>query len=433
MCWLHGPAGAGKSATMQTLCQRLQDEGRLGGTFFFKRGHTTRGNAKVLFATLAYQLALRDQGLKDPILQSVENNPSVVGRGMDVQLRKLMVEPYQSLVQQYRLMAKPCRSLDNTVPLILLIGLDECEGAHAQQNILSLIGDTVRQHPSTFRFLVASRPEPHIREKLAESSLHELYDSVNIQQAFEDVRLYFHAEFTRIHHEHSETMGNIPTPWPSFDILEILVKKSSGYFIYASTVIKFIDDKNWRPTDRLKVVQNLAHDDSCLPFEALDQLYTHILSGVPAQSRAKLCDILCVIADFGLHLRYIEPLLDLRSCDVRLTLRNLHSVLNIGSEDEAITVHHESFLDFLHDRRRSSTFYIGPDSEHRINVACAVLRALSYQLNDPRVNIVWYAALVCKLHSLLLTFRFVGSYKISVLNTSPRLHLLRRLCPLFGL
>ncbi|KAJ7855194.1 hypothetical protein B0H14DRAFT_3449218 [Mycena olivaceomarginata] len=389
--WLYGPAGAGKSAIMQTLCQRLQDDGRLGGSFFFKRGHITRGNAKVLFATLAYQLALHDCRLKGPILQRAVHDPSVVGRGMDVQLRKLMVEP--------------CQSLDDTVPLIFLIdGLDEC----------------ALKHPSTFRFLVASRPEPHIREKLTESSLHGLYDSVNVERSFEDIRLYFRDEFARIHHEHGETMGSIPTPWPSSHILEMLVEKSSGYFIYASTVIKFIDDKNWRPTDQLEAVQNLANDNSCLPFEALDQLYTYILSGVPARSRAKLCDILCVITNFGLDLRYIEPLLDLKSGDIRLTLRNLHSVLNIGSEYEVITVHHASFRDFLHDRQRSSIFYTGPDSEHRMNVACAVLKALSYPPNDPWHDIAWYAA-------------SVWAYEPPALDTSPQLHLLQRLSPSFGL
>ncbi|KAJ6570489.1 hypothetical protein DFH09DRAFT_1464208, partial [Mycena vulgaris] len=55
--WLRGPAGAGKSTVMQSLCERLQEAGRLGGSLFFKRGHPTRGNAKVLFATLAYRLA----------------------------------------------------------------------------------------------------------------------------------------------------------------------------------------------------------------------------------------------------------------------------------------------------------------------------------------------------------------------------------------
>ncbi|KAJ7818364.1 hypothetical protein B0H13DRAFT_404730, partial [Mycena leptocephala] len=93
--------------------------------------------------------------------------------------------------------------------------------------------------------------------------------------------------------------------------------------------------------------------------KALDELYIQILSRVPTRSRSKLCDILCVIANWSFKLRCIEPFLNLESGDVALTLRDLHSVLNIGSEDQVITVHHASFLDFLNDRQRSSTFYIG--------------------------------------------------------------------------
>ncbi|KAJ6460111.1 hypothetical protein C8R47DRAFT_127958 [Mycena vitilis] len=91
--WLQGPAGAGKSAIMQSLCQRSQNAGLLGGAFFFKRDHTTRGNAKVLFATLAYQLALNNRALKPSILSSAKADPSVVGRQMDVQLQRLIIQP----------------------------------------------------------------------------------------------------------------------------------------------------------------------------------------------------------------------------------------------------------------------------------------------------------------------------------------------------
>ncbi|KAJ7238950.1 hypothetical protein C8J57DRAFT_1373310 [Mycena rebaudengoi] len=54
--WLHGPAGAGKSAVAQTLCQDLQAEGRLGASFFFKRGDASRGDGMKLFPTIAYHL-----------------------------------------------------------------------------------------------------------------------------------------------------------------------------------------------------------------------------------------------------------------------------------------------------------------------------------------------------------------------------------------
>ncbi|KAJ7864047.1 hypothetical protein B0H13DRAFT_1637888 [Mycena leptocephala] len=312
-------------------------------------------------------------------------DPSLMGRDMEAQLRHLIIRPFQLL--------------NDAAPLILLIdGLDECEGDWAQQNILSLIGKTIRQdpslfgttvcqYPSTFRFLLASRPELHIREKLAESSFHGHYDSVNVEQSFMDIRLYFQDEFARIYHEHSATMAGILTPWPSPDVMQMLVEKSSGYFIYASTVIKFIDDKCCRPTAQLKIVHTLAKDNSIHPFKALDELYIQILSLVPTQSRSKLCDILYVIANLSLKLGSIEPLLDLELGDVRLTLRDLHSVLNIGSEDMEITVHHASFLDFLNDLQRSSEFYIGPDSVHHMNVACAVLKALSCQYKDPWIGI----------------------------------------------
>ncbi|KAJ7437024.1 hypothetical protein FB451DRAFT_1306275 [Mycena latifolia] len=67
---------------MQSLCQHLQDGHRLSGSFFLKRGHPTRGNAKVLFVTLAYQLALHHPELNGPIFRSAERDQSVVGRGI---------------------------------------------------------------------------------------------------------------------------------------------------------------------------------------------------------------------------------------------------------------------------------------------------------------------------------------------------------------
>lgn len=147
--WLHGPAGAGKSAVMQTLCRQLQDAGRFGGSFFFKREHKTCGNAKVIFATLAYQLALNQHDLKTLISKRIEADPSVLARSMDVQLRTLIVEP--------------CKLLQDAPPSILLIdGLDECDGHKIQQELLRLIGSIASDR--CFRILVASRPEPHIRE-----------------------------------------------------------------------------------------------------------------------------------------------------------------------------------------------------------------------------------------------------------------------------
>ncbi|KAJ7190378.1 hypothetical protein GGX14DRAFT_579912 [Mycena pura] len=383
MCWLHGPAGAGKSAIMQTLCERLKGTGSLGGAFFFKRGHATRGNARTLFTTLAYQLALENMELKPSISRSVEIDPSVVGRNMETQLHKLIVEPRQSL--------------EKHAPLVLLIdGLDECDSEQVQRKILHMIRNTVFRYPSFFRFLVASRPEAHIQELFKDAAFQGIFKSVEVKATEEDVWTYLCDEFARIHREHRETMKNIPLPWPSRDIIQTLVWYSSGYFIYASTVIKFVDDQHFLPTEQLAVISNLSPDSEFeSPFAALDQLYTQILSRVPVRSRDKLCDILCAVTNFLLLPQQLEHLLELKPGDVRLVLRDLHSLLWIGPErgakSSSIWVHHASFHDFLHDQMRSGIFHIGSD-HRRMRLAHSVFQAFLCACDDRRIatgDLVW--------------------------------------------
>jgi hypothetical protein len=282
---------------------------------------------------------------------------------MEVQLAKLILDPSVSLMK--------------SAPLILVIdGLDECDDEQAQRKILSLIGNTAQQHPTTFRFIIASRPEFHIRKCLKEDCFSSTLDSTNVEQSFKDTRTYLRQEFDRIHREHSETMGNISKPWPSRAILESLVDKSSGYFIYASTVIKFVDDEWSRPTERLAIVQNLTADsDSEHPFATLDQLYTQILLGVPARFHTKLCDIFTVTEHLDLCIELTEQLLDLEPGDAMLILRRLHSLLQIDPDSHKILLYHKSFLDFLHDPNRSSIFHIGPSQ--CIRLACLTFREFS--------------------------------------------------------
>ncbi|KAJ7705526.1 hypothetical protein B0H17DRAFT_1126337 [Mycena rosella] len=393
--WLHGPAGAGKSAIAQSFCQKLEKEGRLGGSFFFKRGHASRGNGNKLFPTIAYQLALLLPELKRAISQRMEDDPALLDKALSTQLQRLVLEPYRD--------SSPTRTF-----VVIIDGLDECEGEHIQQEILRSIGSAANESHLPLRFLVASRPEPHIQEIFGEPRFNGFHRSFNIDKSFQDVRTYLQTEFIRIHRDHSETMDRVPRPWPPANVVEHLVAKSSGYFVYASTVIKFVDDKNFRPTDLLDVILGITEPDvgSGSPFGALDQLYTQILSAVPA--RPRLLRILCVISA-GLHsalrVTEIEQLLELRPGDMRLTLRRLQSVIQLPVDDETthfpgtvhnvldgyrdpslrVTVHHASFLDFLCNPTRSRTFYVA-GVEHRTDLARQILKALSHLHTDSSFN-----------------------------------------------
>ncbi|KAF7346664.1 putative nwd2 protein [Mycena sanguinolenta] len=317
--WLYGPAGAGKSAIMQTLARELQDAGRLGGSFFFKRGHVARGNAKKLFATIAYQLALSIPWLRTPISRIVENDPSIVVRSIETQIQKLISEP--------------CRPHAFRDPVTIAIdGLDECEGHNIQEEILRSMRNS-SQHPIPLRFIISSRPEPHICEMFDSVFSSGHYHSLNVEQSFDDVRQYLHDEFLRIYREHHHTMASIPWPWPPSHVLERLVRQSSGHFIYASTIIKFIDNKNYRPTEMLAVVQdkNAMRMGSQLVFDELDKLYMTILCSSPRESQ--LIPILCAIANFDLAAGEIDQLFELAGGETRLLLRGLHSVFHIPPDD----------------------------------------------------------------------------------------------------
>ncbi|KAJ7731711.1 hypothetical protein B0H14DRAFT_2409395 [Mycena olivaceomarginata] len=382
--WLHGPAGAGKSAIMQTLCRRLQEDGKLGGSFFFKRSHGTCGNAKMLFATLAYQLALYQSEFKGAILRSVETDPSVLGRSLDVQLRSLILEP--------------CRLAHGTSPPALLIdGLDECNGHNIQQQILHLIGSAAKKHHLAVRILVASRPEPYIRETFGEEALRGVADSTDIEQSFEDIRTYFRDEFSRIHRNHS-AIKNISTPWPGPYTLGKLVQNSSGYFVYAATVIKFVDDEYSWPSKKLDIVlQNPIPHDSESPFATLDQLYMQILSTVPVQHHPTLCNILCTIIHYlgKFTVLDIDVLLGLKLGTVELIIRPLHSLLKVPQfSGYVLGVHHASFLDFLKDKKRLSDFYVG-SVEHKAKLGQSILRVLAYTYGNLQKNLAnfwlyWY-------------------------------------------
>ncbi|KAJ7789149.1 hypothetical protein B0H14DRAFT_247846, partial [Mycena olivaceomarginata] len=184
-------------------------------------------------------------------------------------------------------------------------------------------------------------------------------------------------EFARIHREHKHTMESVTTPWPSAEILEALVDKSSGYFVYAATVVKFVDDKYFHPIDRLRAVVELSHTPSEAPFAVLDQLYIQVLSGVPPRFHSTLGGVLqiCISGITMLKPNEIEKLLELQPGVVPLILCGLHSVIKVGSIHDAIHSYHASFVDFLQDPQRSSIFHL--KLENRINVTHAVIRALS--------------------------------------------------------
>ena len=91
--WLSGMAGTGKSTIARTIAQSFAGQGRLGASFFFKRGEGDRGTASKLFTTIAIDLMIRIPEMRSRIRNVIEVDPSITEKKLNDQFVKLIQEP----------------------------------------------------------------------------------------------------------------------------------------------------------------------------------------------------------------------------------------------------------------------------------------------------------------------------------------------------
>jgi hypothetical protein len=157
--------------------------------------------------------------------------------------------------------------------------------------------------------------------------------------------------------------------WPSIDVLERLVNKSSGQFIYASTVVKYVSSLRHQPADRLNVVLGIQPPRHAreMPFGELDALYMHILSAVEERDSEMVLLILGfhILGDYPLlNPRNLESFFLLNIGDIEMLFGDLSSIITISDNYPYFHMLHASFGDFLLDAARSKEFYIDPPGIH---------------------------------------------------------------------
>ena len=359
--WLSGSAGAGKSAIAQTISERCKQNGRLAATFFFFRTSSERNTSERLVATLAYQIALSIPGAKEFIANAVEDDLSVFSKDINSQLFHLIIRPLTLAAQGWD-------SIQQS--LVIIDGLDECIDKRQQTDILSAICNAFMTHELPLLFLICSRPELDIQMRFERSDLQSATARLVLDMddtVTQDIATFLEAEFSRIHREYCIQ----ETPWPPAHAIPSLAWRASGQFIYASTVIKFIDDRDFQPQQRLDMVLGTLPHGMYSPFAEIDLLYTQILDAVPASKIEK--SLLCIgviICKTSIYFmiraqiltpspKFLNEMLQLNSGGVEHLLRELHSVLDVQSE---VSIRHKSFSDFLQCKTRSGRYYIDPDA-----------------------------------------------------------------------
>jgi hypothetical protein len=313
---------------------------------------------KPLIATIAYQITLNLPDARDAILGAIEHDPLIFSKSLAVQVKSLIVAPLQQLSEAGFFNESTSRCL------MIIDGLDECSDRKVQQNIVDVLANAQRQHRLPLIFLICSRPEQHITLAFSTGVLPSVTASVALDESYlpdEDIRLLLIDKFQEIKSTH-RLRGYIPPEWPLPDVLNQLIKKSSGQFIYASTVLSYVSSIRHKPMDRLDIVLGIRPPQKDLPFAELDALYMHILAGV--EDVELVLEILSFLfLGFERRLSDVEQFLSLQPGDAELYLGDLSSLVNIGA-DETIHVLHASLQDFFVDSTRSKKLWINLRARH---------------------------------------------------------------------
>jgi len=368
--WLRGAAGAGKSAIAQTLAELCEEQGLILASYFFGRFDNTRNHPRALIATIAYQLYINIPATQAHILDAIDNDHLIFERNLVTQLATLIHQPLQKLTQA------------STAPLfrrlIIIDGLDECNRDDAQRKVIDAIFHAVNQLRVPIFFLVASRPELNITTLFDLDKLNALGRIFldNDYGSYEDIELFLRDKFRHIQETH-RLKRFLPPTWPSDATINILVSKSSGQFIYAATIIKYVESPRGQPNLRLQIIQGLRplRNDKNMPFAELDKLYAHILSALEEVNLVlDILRFMISIATYerdpcrfmGGHINYtlsdLEFIFELDASSIATLLCDLGSLVDIrgNGSRQCIKILHASFQDFLADPARSNEYYRDP-------------------------------------------------------------------------
>jgi hypothetical protein len=403
---LTGPAGTGKTAIAGSIADTCDERGLLAGSFFFASftASETRRSKRYLVATLTYHLIflLNDNHpLRCAILLAVQKDPSIFKRRLKDQFKFLLVKPFSNTRHQFD---------TSTLPKVFIIdGLDEAEGAHSRQpgrdahevrleneadqtEILDALLYATNSSTFPFRIIVASRPERVIETFFRDHANH-VTRKVFLDDKYDpdsDISLFLKAKFVEIRRRY-----RLPASWPSEPDIQGLVDNASGQFIYAATVVRFL--QSGKLPNPKALLCRLLDRGTAKPSELgalapLDLLYTRILESSPDPLLAvQWFWVINYVSEWEEGALFVKQLLEDDDGQAEYLLENLASLVSIPPiEDQSQSgyhFYHKSFLDFLSDRSRCGegldcAFVAG----ERLLVERCVKIVLSTSLENPRAD-----------------------------------------------
>ena len=198
----------------------------------------------MIFPTIAFQLAHRYPPFRQKLLEVLKECPDVGHESLCSQMAKLLVDPLKAT---------------EITTLIIIDALDECKDKEPASAILSILSRYADQIP-TVKFFITGRPEPRIRSGFRLESLAPITEVLKLHEVKpeavdRDIELFFRTQLISLAKNRSDF--DLTEDWPSSSDIRVLCEKAAGFFIYASTVLKFVASEVDSPSERLSLITSL--------------------------------------------------------------------------------------------------------------------------------------------------------------------------------
>ncbi|KAF5338780.1 hypothetical protein D9758_012093 [Tetrapyrgos nigripes] len=368
---LTGVAGSGKSSIAHSVAQRCFEEKTLLTSFFFHRETAGLNAPDGFITTLARDLGRINPSIAETISFAIEDDPALpMAHSMSHQFQKFIVEPIT------------LHPVDK--PLVIVIdALDE----GCNNDFLRILRDDFAHLPSSIRVFLTSRLDDNILRYLSShSSSHISQQSVDIQTTSnrDDVLVFVRHRLGEI-----AVQRRLGDAWPSDSQVKELAARSEGLFIWASTVVNYIESTI---SPDLILQMFLSPSDNPIsrlpPWKKMENLYNNILSRCNwddpgfVKGYALLMGTIVALktplscpAIQALHLAPDAQLID------RVTESTLSSLL-LTSPDHSrpIQVLHLSFREYLTSQKYGNSPYFINEMLHSQRLAFLCLKVLDQLL-----------------------------------------------------
>ncbi|CAE6449641.1 unnamed protein product [Rhizoctonia solani] len=350
---MNGMAGTGKTAIACSLAKLLEDDGRLGASFFCTRTSESCRDANRIIPTIAYQLARYSTAFQSALSLALNTDPDLGSRNPTTQFERLLREPLSQIKDK--------------IPkhvVVVIDALDECNNSRPTRLVFDLIVQFLAELP--IKFFLTCRPELRVQAKAPsfENVVHMLHlHEVEYPIVLHDIELYLQEELACIE--------------PSQSQITLLAKLAGNLFIFAATAVRYIRPEGLavHSTERL----NTILDNKFLPgskrLAGIDSLYSTILASalenddLEKQEIKRIYNILwtAVCIQEPVTIGTLAALAGLESADHASTsLESLRSVLHVSEHTGLVCILHASFPDYIFHCERSGRFFSDKGEKHRL-------------------------------------------------------------------